>query len=64
LVYWRWLAHTVHIGEYECRYTFRRKIFREKNYLEDIGVDEKIILIWILNQSKEDELGGACGAHR
>jgi hypothetical protein len=46
----RWMGHIARIREMSNSYTIFGRIPEGKNHLRDLGVDERIILKWILEK--------------
>ena len=58
----RWVGHVARMGRGEAYTGFWWGNLRERDRLEDTGVDGRIILRWILNIEK-NEMGGACSVY-
>jgi hypothetical protein len=46
----RWEGHVVHMGEMKNEYKILVENLNARDHLEDIGVDGRIILKWILEK--------------
>jgi len=45
-----WTGHVVRVGDRRSAYGFWWENLREKDYLEDLGLDVRIILNWIFRK--------------
>jgi hypothetical protein len=46
----RWTGHVARMGELGNAYIFRSENLKGRYHLEDVGLDRKIILEWILRE--------------
>jgi len=55
----RWVGHVAHTGRGEVYTGFRWGNLRERDHLEDLGVDGRIILRWIFRKWDAEPWNGS-----